>query len=91
CQCLCTALAAYSAACCQAGIVVAWRTPDLCPVYCDYYNRDPGDGPFLIESPSGSVLFADRDSGSISLSDDVASPGASFMVVPGLFKQKHDG
>ncbi|XP_060698917.1 mucin-2-like isoform X2 [Hemiscyllium ocellatum] len=34
----CTAVAVYAEACNKAGVCVYWRTPDLCPVYCDYYN-----------------------------------------------------
>ncbi|MGH0139022.1 UNVERIFIED_CONTAM: hypothetical protein FKN15_068153 [Acipenser sinensis] len=37
----CTAVAAYAEACNEADVCIKWRTPDLCPVYCDYYN-DPG-------------------------------------------------
>ncbi|XP_069567584.1 mucin-5AC-like [Brachyistius frenatus] len=42
CECLCTAVAAYAKACNKAGACVNWRTPKLCPVFCDYYNS-PGD------------------------------------------------
>uniref|UniRef100_A0A3P8U1M0 VWFD domain-containing protein n=1 Tax=Amphiprion percula TaxID=161767 RepID=A0A3P8U1M0_AMPPE len=38
CECFCTAVAAYAQACNEAGVCVAWRTPDICPVFCDYYN-----------------------------------------------------
>ncbi|XP_048466539.1 mucin-2-like [Rhincodon typus] len=38
----CTAVAVYAEACNKAGVCVPWRTPDLCPVYCDYYNT-PGE------------------------------------------------
>ncbi|XP_051890192.1 mucin-2-like [Pristis pectinata] len=34
----CTAVAVYAEACNKAGVCIQWRTPDLCPVYCDYYN-----------------------------------------------------
>ncbi|XP_047192426.1 mucin-2 [Scophthalmus maximus] len=34
----CTAVAAYAEACSDQDVCVKWRTPDLCPVYCDYYN-----------------------------------------------------
>ncbi|XP_066219423.1 mucin-19-like [Saccopteryx leptura] len=34
----CTAVAMYAEACSAAGVCVSWRKPDLCPVYCDYYN-----------------------------------------------------
>ncbi|TRY87240.1 hypothetical protein DNTS_031749 [Danionella cerebrum] len=42
CECFCTAVAAYAQACNEAGVCVVWRTPEICPVYCDYYN-DPGE------------------------------------------------
>ncbi|XP_067437640.1 mucin-2-like [Thunnus thynnus] len=35
----CTAVAAYAEACSEQDVCVKWRTPDLCPVYCDYYNE----------------------------------------------------
>ncbi|XP_039617047.1 mucin-19-like isoform X2 [Polypterus senegalus] len=38
----CTAVAAYAEACNEANVCVKWRTPDLCPVYCDYYNQPGG-------------------------------------------------
>ncbi|KAG2459843.1 MUC19 protein, partial [Polypterus senegalus] len=37
----CTAVAAYAEACNEAEVCIKWRTPDLCPVFCDYYN-EPG-------------------------------------------------
>uniref|UniRef100_A0A665UMC5 Mucin 2, oligomeric mucus/gel-forming n=1 Tax=Echeneis naucrates TaxID=173247 RepID=A0A665UMC5_ECHNA len=42
CECFCTAVAAYAQACSEAGVCVSWRTPEICPVFCDYYNS-PGD------------------------------------------------
>ncbi|XP_031721465.1 mucin-19 [Anarrhichthys ocellatus] len=35
----CTAVAAYAEACSDQDVCVKWRTPDMCPVYCDYYNE----------------------------------------------------
>ncbi|XP_067901943.1 mucin-5AC-like [Heterodontus francisci] len=40
CECLCTAIAAYSWACSMVGVCVAWRSPEVCPLFCDYYNPD---------------------------------------------------
>ncbi|XP_073693768.1 mucin-5B-like [Garra rufa] len=40
-DCLCAAIAAYAQACNEAGACVAWRTPKICPLFCDYYNN-PG-------------------------------------------------
>ncbi|XP_054464026.1 mucin-5AC-like [Anoplopoma fimbria] len=42
CECLCTAVASYAKACNEAGACVKWRTPKLCPIFCDYYNN-PGE------------------------------------------------
>uniref|UniRef100_A0A8C2ZYW8 VWFD domain-containing protein n=1 Tax=Cyclopterus lumpus TaxID=8103 RepID=A0A8C2ZYW8_CYCLU len=42
CECFCTAVAAYSESCNQAGICIPWRTPKICPLFCDYYNP-PGE------------------------------------------------
>ncbi|TRY58387.1 hypothetical protein DNTS_018479, partial [Danionella cerebrum] len=36
----CTAVAAYAEACSANDVCVDWRTPDLCPVYCDYFNEE---------------------------------------------------
>uniref|UniRef100_A0AAY4DDD1 VWFD domain-containing protein n=1 Tax=Denticeps clupeoides TaxID=299321 RepID=A0AAY4DDD1_9TELE len=38
CECFCTAVAAYAQACNEANVCVTWRTPDICPVFCDFYN-----------------------------------------------------
>nr|XP_057944665.1 mucin-5B-like isoform X3 [Doryrhamphus excisus] len=42
CECFCTAVAAYAKACNEAGACVSWRTPKLCPIFCDYYNAPAG-------------------------------------------------
>ncbi|XP_030270539.1 mucin-5AC-like [Sparus aurata] len=42
CECFCTAVAAYADSCNQAGICIRWRTPKICPLFCDYYNP-PGE------------------------------------------------
>ncbi|NXJ86214.1 MUC5A protein, partial [Trogon melanurus] len=39
CDCFCTAVAAYAQACNEVGVCVAWRTPSICPLFCDYYNQ----------------------------------------------------
>uniref|UniRef100_G1Q8Q7 VWFD domain-containing protein n=1 Tax=Myotis lucifugus TaxID=59463 RepID=G1Q8Q7_MYOLU len=49
----CTAVAMYAEACSAVGVCVAWRKPDLCPVYCDYYNA-PGECSWHYE-PCGTV------------------------------------
>ncbi|ROL54622.1 Mucin-5B [Anabarilius grahami] len=38
CDCVCTAVAAYATECRKKNVCVAWRRPDFCPVFCDYYN-----------------------------------------------------
>ncbi|XP_032805326.2 mucin-5B-like isoform X2 [Petromyzon marinus] len=40
CKLFCTVVAAYAEACNAVGLCIHWRTPDLCPVFCDFYN-DP--------------------------------------------------
>uniref|UniRef100_A0A8C4XFH8 VWFD domain-containing protein n=1 Tax=Erpetoichthys calabaricus TaxID=27687 RepID=A0A8C4XFH8_ERPCA len=42
CECFCTAVASYAKACNEAEVCVAWRSPEICPLFCDYYNP-PGD------------------------------------------------
>ncbi|XP_070343567.1 mucin-2-like [Equus asinus] len=38
CECFCSAVATYAQECTKEGACVFWRTPDLCPIFCDYYN-----------------------------------------------------
>ncbi|XP_071415411.1 mucin-6 [Pithys albifrons albifrons] len=38
CKCMCDAIAVYAMACLDKGICIDWRTPEFCPVYCEYYN-----------------------------------------------------
>ncbi|XP_027886299.1 mucin-5B-like, partial [Xiphophorus couchianus] len=40
CECFCSAVGAYAEACNEAGACVKWRTPTICPLFCDYYNPD---------------------------------------------------
>ncbi|XP_074554297.1 mucin-6 [Halichoeres trimaculatus] len=54
----CTAVAAYSQACSAQDVCVNWRTPDLCPVYCDYYN-ERGQCSWHYE-PCGQMLTCGR-------------------------------
>ncbi|XP_047599181.1 mucin-19-like isoform X4 [Lutra lutra] len=49
----CTAVAMYAEACSAVGVCVSWRKPDLCPVFCDYYNG-PGECSWRYE-PCGTV------------------------------------
>ncbi|XP_069866017.1 mucin-5B [Dipodomys merriami] len=67
CECLCTAVAAYAQACHDVGVCVSWRTPDVCPLFCDYYNPhgqcewhyQPCGAPCLktCRNPSGKCLL----------------------------------
>eukprot|EP00069_Balaena_mysticetus_P005820 bmy_05002T0 len=38
CECFCSAVAAYAQECTKEEACVFWRMPDLCPIFCDYYN-----------------------------------------------------
>ncbi|XP_009472846.1 PREDICTED: mucin-5AC-like, partial [Nipponia nippon] len=38
CECFCTAVAAYAQACNELDVCISWRTPSICPLFCDYYN-----------------------------------------------------
>ncbi|XP_040528995.1 mucin-2 isoform X12 [Gallus gallus] len=38
CDCFCSAVAAYAQECTKAQACVFWRSPDICPIFCDYYN-----------------------------------------------------
>ncbi|XP_055462836.1 mucin-5AC [Psammomys obesus] len=66
CECFCTAVAAYAQACHEVGVCVSWRTPDICPLFCDYYNPEgqcqwhyqPCGAPCMrtCQNPSGQCL-----------------------------------
>ncbi|MCI4382007.1 hypothetical protein PGIGA_G00258580, partial [Pangasianodon gigas] len=42
CECFCTAVAAYAAACSRQEVCILWRSPTICPLFCDYYNSNEG-------------------------------------------------
>ncbi|NXQ91759.1 MUC6 protein, partial [Nyctibius grandis] len=44
CECMCDAIAVYAMACLDKGICIDWRTPEFCPVYCEYYNSHKTTG-----------------------------------------------
>ncbi|XP_043826511.1 mucin-5B [Dromiciops gliroides] len=66
CECFCTAVAAYAQACNDVGVCVSWRKPDICPMFCDFYNvhgecdwhYQPCGAPCLktCRNPSGKCL-----------------------------------
>uniref|UniRef100_A0A8C5P9A2 VWFD domain-containing protein n=1 Tax=Leptobrachium leishanense TaxID=445787 RepID=A0A8C5P9A2_9ANUR len=50
----CTTIAMYAEACNIAGVCVNWREPNLCPVFCDYFN-ELGGGDWWHYNPCGST------------------------------------
>ncbi|XP_038854477.1 mucin-2-like [Salvelinus namaycush] len=51
CECFCTAVAAYAQACTEAGVCVAWRTPEICRCY----PQCPPDRPIFDEETGECV------------------------------------
>ncbi|NXC45571.1 VWF factor, partial [Penelope pileata] len=43
CACFCDAIAAYAHICAQKGVVIHWRSPDLCPQSCEDLNEQELD------------------------------------------------
>ncbi|XP_053836669.1 mucin-5AC-like [Vidua macroura] len=70
CECFCTAVAAYAQACNELDICISWRTPSICPLFCDYYNPQgecewhykPCGAPCMktCNNPSGKCLHETR-------------------------------
>ncbi|XP_035395118.1 mucin-2 [Cygnus atratus] len=58
CDCFCSAVAAYAQECTKAQACVFWRTPDICPIFCDYYN--PRDVCEWHYEPCGSDVMTCR-------------------------------
>uniref|UniRef100_A0A8C4UPX3 Otogelin like n=1 Tax=Falco tinnunculus TaxID=100819 RepID=A0A8C4UPX3_FALTI len=93
CECLCTSIAAYAHKCCQQGAVVHWRSPSLCAYDCEYYNQGLGEGPYILASygENNTIIGANVSSRRIF---PLPRTGAyenvffSFMITPGLFKDK---
>uniref|UniRef100_A0A8C3RTT7 Otogelin like n=1 Tax=Chelydra serpentina TaxID=8475 RepID=A0A8C3RTT7_CHESE len=93
CECLCTSIAAYAYKCCQQGAAIHWRSPSVCPYNCEYYNQGLGEGPYILASygQNDTVIGANITSRKlfplprISTYENV---GFSFMITPGLFKDK---
>ncbi|XP_053356531.1 von Willebrand factor [Clarias gariepinus] len=42
CACFCDAIAAYAHECAQRGVMVEWRSNDLCPLSCEELNKEAG-------------------------------------------------
>ncbi|XP_066475572.1 mucin-5AC-like [Tiliqua scincoides] len=67
CECFCTAVAAYAQACSEFGVCISWRSPSVCPMFCDYYNAEgecdwhykPCGAPCMktCRNPSGRCLY----------------------------------
>nr|XP_023423412.1 otogelin-like protein [Cavia porcellus] len=93
CECLCTSIAAYAHTCCQEGVAIHWRSSTHCALDCEYYNEGLGEGPYMLASygQSDLVLGANMTSRSIFSLPRSSSHGNlvfSFMITPGLFKEK---
>ncbi|KYO22189.1 hypothetical protein Y1Q_0000775 [Alligator mississippiensis] len=55
CECFCTTVAAYSRSCSRVGVCIDWRSPTICPVFCDYYN--PPDKREWYYKPCGATCL----------------------------------
>uniref|UniRef100_A0A8C0EY03 Otogelin like n=1 Tax=Bubo bubo TaxID=30461 RepID=A0A8C0EY03_BUBBB len=93
CECLCTSIAAYAHKCCQQGAAIHWRSPSLCAYDCEYYNQGLGEGPYILASyrENGTIIGANVSSRRIFPLPRTRAYGNvffSFMITPGLFKDK---
>ncbi|NWI10836.1 OTOGL protein, partial [Crypturellus soui] len=93
CECLCTSIAAYAHKCCQQGAAIHWRSPALCAYDCEYYNQGLGEGPYILASygQNDTIIGANISSRRIFPLPRTGAYGDvffSFMITPGLFKDK---
>ncbi|XP_054044370.1 otogelin-like protein [Rissa tridactyla] len=93
CECLCTSIAAYAHKCCQQGAAIHWRSPSLCAYDCEYYNQGLGEGPYVLSSygENDTIIGANVSSRRIFPLPRTGAYGNvifSFMITPGLFKDK---
>ncbi|KFM11362.1 Otogelin-like, partial [Aptenodytes forsteri] len=93
CECLCTSIAAYAHKCCQQGAAIHWRSPSLCAYDCEYYNQGLGEGPYILASygENDTIIGANISSRRIFPLPRTGAYGNvffSFMITPGLFKDK---
>ncbi|XP_059672138.1 otogelin-like protein [Gavia stellata] len=93
CECLCTSIAAYAHKCCQQGAAIHWRSPSLCAYDCEYYNQGLGEGPYILASygENDTIVGANVSSRRIFPLPRTGAYGNvffSFMITPGLFKDK---
>uniref|UniRef100_A0A8C3K1Z8 Otogelin like n=1 Tax=Calidris pygmaea TaxID=425635 RepID=A0A8C3K1Z8_9CHAR len=92
CECLCTSIAAYAHKCCQQGAAIHWRSPSL-SYDCEYYNQGLGEGPYVLASygENDTIIGANVSSRRIFPLPRTGAYGNvffSFMITPGLFKDK---
>ncbi|XP_043083626.1 mucin-2 [Puntigrus tetrazona] len=80
CDCLCTAVAAYAAECRKRGACVAWRRPDFCPLFCDYYNG-PGECEWHYK-PCGSTCMKTCKNLPGTCSDQIPPLEGCFLQCP---------
>uniref|UniRef100_U3K7E2 Otogelin like n=1 Tax=Ficedula albicollis TaxID=59894 RepID=U3K7E2_FICAL len=93
CDCLCTSIAAYAHKCCQQGAAIHWRSPLLCAYDCEHYNQGLGEGPYILASfgVNDTIIGANVSSRRIFPLPRTGAHGNvifSFMITPGLFKDK---
>ncbi|XP_069813259.1 otogelin-like protein [Dendropsophus ebraccatus] len=93
CECLCTSVAAYAHKCCQQGVAIHWRSPNMCPYDCEYFNQGLGEGPFILSSCGNSeiVLGVNVTSKHMFPLPRMSAHGNvlfNFMITPGLFRDK---
>ncbi|XP_064897443.1 otogelin-like protein isoform X3 [Columba livia] len=93
CECLCTSIAAYAHKCCQQGAAIHWRSTSLCAYDCEYYNQGLGEGPYILASygMNDTIIGANISSRRIFPLPRTRTYGNvyfSFMITPGLFKDK---
>uniref|UniRef100_A0A8C5TN48 Mucin 2, oligomeric mucus/gel-forming n=1 Tax=Malurus cyaneus samueli TaxID=2593467 RepID=A0A8C5TN48_9PASS len=80
CECFCSAVAAYAQECTKAEACVFWRTPDICPIFCDYYN--PPDECEWHYEPCGSNITTCRMINNVSTNFTVPLlEGNKFLAI----------
>ncbi|XP_051786791.1 otogelin-like protein [Erpetoichthys calabaricus] len=93
CECLCTSIAAYAHKCCQLGVAVNWRSPSVCSYDCEYYNRELGEGPYILfnSAYNDTVFGANITSGEVFPLPKISAEGKvlfNFMIIAGLYKDR---
>ncbi|NXG94808.1 OTOGL protein, partial [Stercorarius parasiticus] len=97
CECLCTSVAVYAHKCCQQGAAIHWRSPSLCEIiyffYLIFLPLGLGEGPYVLSSygENDTIIGANVSSRRIFPLPRTGAYGNlifSFMITPGLFKDK---